>query len=302
MKKMNMVLAISLLIMAIPFVLANPNNVTDETINTTLTVNAVPYFTAGPTLEDNVLAPADELDLFPNTQTTVWCNGTADDQNGFADLVSVSGVLYHESSTAGAADDALNHYTAADCDVSLAVDGTFSCAFDLEFYALNGTWTCDVNVTDTASQSNVSNDTSAVTQLLAIDVDNGDIDFGSLAMGTNTTTTDYTKTVTNQGNIQIDLQLDAWSDFAAPDANDANAMDCTSGSLGVDWLRYSLAATTNYDSKTSLVQAGAVSETSFDLAAGAASSRSVYFGIGVPTSGLGGSCTGVLSFTGIVNS
>lgn len=302
MKKINMVLAISLLIMAIPFVLANPNNVTDETINTTLTVNAVPYFTAGPTLEDGVAAPAEEIDLFPNTQTTVWCNGTADDENGFADLVSASGVLYHESSTSGAADDPATHYSAADCDVSLAVDGTFSCAFDLEFYALNGTWTCDVTVTDTAAQSNTSNDTSRVTELLAIDVNDGDINFGSLAMGTNTTNVDYSKTVTNQGNIAIDLQLNAWSDFATPDANDANAMTCTSGSLGVDWLRYSLAAATDYDSKTSLVQAGPVTESTFNLLAGAASTRDVHFGIGVPAAGVGGACTGVLSFTGIVNS
>jgi len=302
MKKTNMVLVVSLLIMAIPFVLANPNNVTDETINTTLNVNAIPYFTAGPTLEDNVIAPADEIDLFPNTQTTVWCNGTAADENGFADLVSVSGVLFHESSTATAADDPLNHYSDADCNVTLDTDGIFSCVFNMEFYALNGTWTCEVNVTDTASQSNVSDDTSRVTELLAIDVNDGDIDFGSLAMGTNTTTTDYTKTVTNQGNIQIDLQLNAWSDFATPDENDANAMSCTSGALTVDWLRYSLVAATDYDLRTSLVQAGPVTESSFDLAAGAASSRDVHFGIGVPTSGVGGACTGVLSFTGIVNS
>lgn len=295
---------VSLLLLLVPFAFAANHNQTTGRENMTVSINAPPSFVTGPTLEDSDIAVANQLDPVPGTTFKVWCNGTANDSNGYADLASASGVIYGPGSSAGAADDPTNHYSAADCNLSLNTDGKFSCAFDVQFYALNGTWTCDVNVTDSVGQSTLANDTSDMTQLLAINVPSATMDFGTMLVGTDTGATDKKVNVTNNGNVRVDLQLDAYKNWAAPDNNDVDAMGCSIlGSIPIANVRYSLTPATNYAAKTSFQGAGVLTENTFKLAPQtsgvAGTTKPVYFGLGIPAAGVAGTCNGVLEFTGI---
>jgi len=129
--------------------------------------------------------------------------------------------------------------------------------------------------------------------LIALDV-TATINYGTLALGTNTGTTDYTTTVTNTGNRQIDIQLDG---YGSTDG-DGKAMVCTIGSITIGNERYSLTAATAWSAKTQLTDT-ATTLTTFDLAKGASSTKNVYWGFGMPSSGVGGSCSGKVNFTAV---
>jgi len=267
--------------------------------------NALPYFTTGPILEDSYLVPENELDLFPKVTTKIWCNGTANDLNGIDDLSNVWGVLYHESSSAATFDTERHHYSDNDCDTgNLNVDGSFSCEFNLQFYALPGNWFCRVYVSD--GNHNYSEDNSSVNELLAIEIEEVSLSFGTLRPGEYTNNLDYPITVVNYGNINIDLQIDAWSDYSSPNQNNLNAMMCEIGNIPVSNLRYSLVENTNFFSKQSLISSGYFSETSFDLSSqisgGGGTQKSLFFGLEIPPSGTTGKCNGVLSLIAVKSS
>jgi len=304
--KRTMLFLVALMVFAIPFAFADSQSDPNKYVNITVDIDSAPYYVTGPVLEDGDAAPVDELDLFPGTTVRVWCNGTANDTNGYADLNTAIGVLFHTSSTAAAADDPTNHYSAADCTIAPGtwnVDGAFSCAFDLQFYALPGEWTCELNITDQGTNWNASNDTSVVTDLIAISVPAGTLNFGTLLNSENTGTDDYNVTVTNLGNRQLDVQLDAYSDWSTPDNADADAMTCVVGSIPTTFVRYAIAGAQDYTAKTPLSVVGLVTEAAFDLApqtAGAVgTTRNVAFGLEAPAA-VGGVCVGVLNFVGII--
>jgi len=223
-------------------------------------------------------------------------------------------VLYRTNVTGGAGctPDALNCYSmscsqdAGSCTAGGAdLAATYTCTASVQFYAdatdagtyITTDWTATATPRDNAgTDGTTAADTIEMDTLTALNVTTT-IAYGALALGANTTTTDQTTVVTNTGNNDpIDIQLDG---YGATDG-DGYSMTCTIGTITIGNERYSLTAATDWSTKTQLTDTAA-NVTTFDLAKGASSTKNVYWGFGMPSTGVGGSCTGKVNFTAITN-
>lgn len=250
---------------------------------------------------------ATSIDLSEGTTKNVVCTATVTDTDGYTQITSVEAKLYRTGVGAGAVDDNANHYTLSGDTECVPSNGSgttedYTCTFAVYFYAdptdVGSTyetddWTCQVTPSDGAGVGTADTDTIEMDTLIALDV-TATINYGTLALGADTGTTDQTTTVTNTGNAQIDIQLDG---YGATDG-DGYSMTCTIGTIPIGNERYSLTAATDWSTKTQLTDT-ATTLTAFDLAKGASSTKDVYWGFGLPSTGVGGSCSGKVNFTAV---
>ena len=307
-------MALSLLLIVGIASAANQNR-TNENITTQVTIqNTAPTINSVNLDDSDTSDSGAYIDLVPNETTTITCTAIVNDPDGDSDLSSGSAnaTFYNVSNgVSGAADNSFRYKnTSCNIDTTYGGDGdaNITCTADVYWYATNGTWQCSVTVVDGGSNEVTDTSNSPVLrELYALDIDSSSaLDFGSLAIGSDTGTTDSAVTVYNIGNTVIDLILEPY----ASSEDDGNSMSCTGGALADSDLKYSLSSGVAYSSKTSLVSgASPVEDTSFDLARQTSgttpsSSKDVYFGFGIQSSetGRSGTCTGTLMFTAAVNS
>ena len=187
--------------------------------------------------------------LTEGATTTVLCNATVRDLNGFEDIDSTT-----SNATAwienvvdfGSDDDNNNHYSnLTGCDVfqiNLSV-ALLSCSFEFEYYADNASdWICNVTAVDLdgLSSINVSENTT-VDQLFAINltvnVTHLIMDFGNMAPNDLTADADEVLVnITNSGNVNLDISVDGW----ANNTGDNYAMNCSIGNISAANLRYNI--------------------------------------------------------------
>ncbi len=254
-------------------------------------------------LEDDDPTPTDELDLNIGTTKLINCSGTVSDADDIIEIDAVFATLYHnETSNSSGVDNGSNHYTNSSCNTTALDPNTihYNCLFNVQFYANPGLWECNVTVNDSTKAVNSKIDNSTITQLIGIDIGDGNIDFGSLKLGENTVTADKTKTITNIGNIAIDLNLRVYGS----NYGDNLSMDCTDGEINASYERWSLTEGTKYALKNESVGDGiGVDVPNFDLAKGVASTKNIYWGMGIPLSPIvDGICSGTIMFIAIADS
>jgi hypothetical protein len=260
--------------------------------NVTIT-NAAPTMGAV-TLWNQVGANA-TISLSAGSTVVVTANVTVTDTNGGANVASATGKLYHSTNTSADVDDENVHLTNSSCALS-GVSGNdviATCAFTLNYMALNGTWTANITATDLSSESVSGTDDNTVNSLAALDVTDATINFGSMALGTNSTTA-TNMTVRSKGNIQIDAIYSGTN------------YTCTSGTIPATNTKYDGLTSANYDALTTGLTESAVTQTDFDLGVrgvassnGVDSDKSEYWGILIPTSGVSGTCTNTLTVTAV---
>ncbi|MFW6230604.1 MAG: hypothetical protein ACOC32_01115 [Nanoarchaeota archaeon] len=245
------------------------------------------------------------ISLQPNETTLVSCWGTAFDLDGNDDLDNVTSVLYAQSSTREDVDNASIHYTNSSCDLTgFETTGTWNCTYNVQYYAENSTWTCIVNITNDDPQyhNDTANETATIQDLVALDVGNASIDFGLRAVTVNYTA-DTEVRVYNEGNVELDLQLDAFNQTAAFDDDDANAFNCSIGYIPVNYLRFSLSDGAAYLSSTPMNAAGATATEEFNLAHQNGGGDDLptfdatYWAIGIPAN-IAGTCQGQVMYIG----
>jgi hypothetical protein len=121
--------------------------------------------------------------------------------------------------------------------------------------------------------------------LIALNV-SSPINYGTLALNTNTGTLNKTATVTNTGNRSIDANLSG------------TAMSCTIGTIAVGQQEYSASSGVNYGAGTDLT--GSPIRLVLTLpqpTEGTAPVQAItYWGLGMPATGVGGSCLGTNTF------
>jgi hypothetical protein len=234
------------------------------------------------------------IDLSAGSTVTVTANVTVTDTNGGGNVNTATGTLYHSTSTSGGSNDENIHLTNSSCTLSGVSGNTViaTCAFTLNYMALNGTWTANITATDLSSESVSGTDDNTVNSLAALDVTDATINFGSMALGTNSTTA-TNMTVRSKGNIQIDAIYSGTN------------YTCTSGTIPATNTKYGLTSA-NYDALTTGLTESAVTQTDFDLGVrgvassnGVDSDKSEYWGILIPTSGVSGTCTNTLTVTAV---
>jgi hypothetical protein len=297
-------IAATLFIVAIaaPFVLA-------DDLNTEVDVDNELPVASGASLNTDA-----DIDLTSNQTTSVPGVVTITDSNGCSDLDHVTGYLYRSDVGRAGDDDNQDHYTVfcssnTDCEGGPDVTETFTCDFTLYWYAdatdagapyENNSWIFEAIPYDTAGAGTADNASQEVNTLTAVTIYQSSIDFGSLSLGGNTSTTDYPVTLLNLGNTMMDLLVNGYGDIEA----DGSAMLCDLGAIDDYYLQYA-GANFTYGAGTSLTsELGPGQEYDFNLSQGSEATpwpvKSLYLGLGLPASGLRGFCAGTLVLTATV--
>jgi len=262
-------------------------------------------------------AVAGNVNLTAGTTTTTTVTFTVTDNNGCEEIDAGSpdtdAIFYRTNVSGGIActPDNANCYnmsctqdggscTAGGADLT----ATYTCTSAVQFYAdptdagstySATTWTAGVTPADGAGAGSADTSTTVeVVSLTSLSV-TSTIAYDTLALNANTGTTDETTVVTNTGNRAIDAQVGGYGTSTGDD----KALTCTVGSVGVAYEKYSIVASTAYASKTALPADDVPDTITLNLAVGASSTDDVYWGMGLPESGAGVSCSGHVVFTAV---
>jgi hypothetical protein len=161
-------------------------------------------------------------------------------------------------------------------------------------------WILDVTPADNAgaASANITKNNIVVASLTGIDVTQTSISYGAMALGTDTDTQtpkDQTTEVANKGNRQIDAEVKSSA---------ATAMTCTIGTVPLTDEGYTLVSNSTVFASLTSITASYVQLTGFaqnPTTDGTKSAKNIYWGMALPSTGVGGSCSGTLAFTSVVH-
>lgn len=272
----------------------------DPVVSSASVTNVAPVASAA------LIAGGESLTLTENTTTDVTITVTVTDNDGCADIDSVAVVFYSADATNGAGCTANNAdcYNVAatiiggSCTGPTDVDALYTATIAVQYYADPVVWTALVIPTDgDGASASTDNDTATMNTLTALNV-SSTLVYGALARGANTETGDTPVTVTNTGNVIIDITVDG---YGASDG-DTYSMTCTAGTIPIANEKYSMTGSTAYASKTALSDTATAVQMDIAVATSVTpTTGSLYFGFAVPADGVSGSCTGTVVFAAISN-
>jgi hypothetical protein len=235
------------------------------------------------------------ISLTAGSTVTVIANATVSDVNGGANIANASAALYHSTSTsAGAADENINIKNAT-CLLGTPSGNNVlvTCAFTMNYMALNGTWTANISAMDLSSAAIAAEDANTVNSMAGLDVVTAVVEFGDLALSASSSSA-TNMSIRSQGNIPIDAYFKG------------DTYTCTTtGTIPVTNTKYGLTAGAYAALSTGLTD-GDIRQDLFDLgvrgvvtADGANSDVGEYWGILIPDSGVAGTCTNTLTVTAV---
>lgn len=250
------------------------------------------------------------ITLTAGTTKTVYVNGVVSDANGGSDIPStgVAVKMYRSGATGGASCTADNNdcyaVSGATCTLGAAnsTTRTYDCPVALQFWADatdSGTysaqnWIASVTVTDTAgpATSSANTDTTEVNSLTALSIPSS-ISYGSLALGAETTNSNNQElTISQQGNTQADVNISS-----------SAAMTCTIGTILVSSQKWATTDVGATDVGATALSGTPTQVTGLNVAVRTSevtnTSSILYMNISVPTTNVGGSCTGTNTITAI---
>lgn len=177
-----------------------------------------------PSFSTPTLNNGTNISLLPGTTTRVFARSTVTDLNGYADLTRATTTFYRSGTSGGAACVANNNscYRSATAGAKCSFINcsgnscTASCYADIFFHADSTDvgssypgeqWYAFMEASDAANGYDFETAPGVeLNTLRAINV-TGPINYGSLAVSSNTGSTNASTTVTNQGNVGADLQI-----------------------------------------------------------------------------------------------
>lgn len=165
------------------------------------------------------------ISLSPGATTTIYATGTVSDLNGYTDLSTATATIYRSGVAGGASCTADNNNCyisagAGQCDfIDCAGNScTVQCAADIYFYAdptdvapyEGEEWTAFLEVEDSSGGYDFGSAMSGVElyTLRAINI-NDAIDYGAVAVTSDTGSDNASTTIYNEGNIAIDIEVQA---------------------------------------------------------------------------------------------
>ncbi len=252
---------------------------------------------------------ARNITINAGTTKLIYCNATVRSWEGFNDITSVNATLYHNAtSSSNAPDDNNSHYTNASCTLNTShapgnnFTGTYVCAFDVVHYSNNGTWICNMTVTNSYTIVNpnftgVGYGTTVFYPVFALNITDG-IDYGGVAVE-DYSLIDRTANITNLGNMRMNITVEGYGGKRG----DGLAMNCTlSGNITVENEKFSASSGVPLGSKTNLTStAGGIMIPGLTIAKQINETmivNSTYWQLYVPPNPAG-NCTGNIIFTGI---
>ena len=262
-------------------------------VNATVNVTNVPPTINAITFDDNVAAPAGQIDLTAGGLLLVYCNATINDTNGYQDITSVRAVIYDGAlANPGSADNGETHYSNTTCTLNAGsgISRNASCAFSMQHYANNATWTCNLTAFDLDNANGTGTATSTVNLLVALNISTAILNYGTLAPLAESASVN--EVISNHGNSIIDF------------VTNGTSMPCSSvGTIDVSAQHYNVTGTgVTYSSMTPL-SGSPVTTTTFDLLKRTDASgerlRTTYWKIQVPI-GTKGICSGNVTMAAVV--
>lgn len=228
-----------------------------------------------PTIESVTLTPDNDSGLSgvqvnptPDSTTTVSVSIQAKDLNGYNDISTVAVVVYKPDGTTV-------HVSSGNATLSTGngTHSTWTYSFNMNFYDAPATGTSTYKVittaTDTLGATGNNSATPAVfnyNELIALSLNTNTIDFGVLDPGQTSTT--QTVVGTNLGNVTLDINLSGTN------------LSYLTNSIAIS--RVDGALDSGFTAPT-VLSASSQTVSTYDLAPGAASSKSVYFRLRVPS-------------------
>jgi hypothetical protein len=185
-------------------------------------------------ITDNLL-PENEIILAAGGIREVNCYIVASDPDGVTDLENVSAVFYYELNKSSDPDDNNVHYTNQNCSIisPTAQNNTYECAFNVTYYANNGTWICNATVHDSQSNYISGNASNIIQELYAINITEG-MNFGNLGQGY--ISDNSIANITNIGNVAVSISIQGYASAIGDD----KGMDCSDGrNVSLNNIRYS---------------------------------------------------------------
>jgi len=190
------------------------------------------------------------ITLNAGTTLTVYCLVEIRDYNGGNTINYVNGTFYYYLNASSDPDDNNTHYTNTSCTEN-STNGYYTnwtCAFDLLYYANNGTWEMNSTVNDSFGAKDNDYGNATISALLALNVTNV-IDFGNLPV---TQTSNIKEAnITNFGNVPINVSVYG---FGGEDevTGAGLAMICEQRNITLPNERYSLNSSGLYNDMTSI--------------------------------------------------
>jgi len=189
-------------------------NVTNQTVISQVNVsNTEPIL-----YRVDIISPLDGLgniDLGAGNTTTVICNGSFSDVNGFGDVVGVNATLFRTSVASNATDDNNTHYTNSTClasgqscfqDDGLANNASCTCQFAVQYFADSGNWKCNMTINDSVGITSIANSSDTfLNEILGIEVSVLTIDYGNLSV--TQTSEQIVQNITNVGNVPLNITV-----------------------------------------------------------------------------------------------
>ena len=279
--------------MIAPFALSTgaASNYRNVSVATTLNVTN--------TFPEVILVDLDTITLTAGSATLVQCNVTVRDFDGFGQVQNVNATFFDSNvASPDSADDNNNHYTNGSCTLlnNGSVTGNYSCHFNVEYYANNGTnWNCTSEVRDNSNTVGNNTNVTTIQTLLALNV-TPLLDFGSLIVGNISASIEANST--NLGNTAINVSVRGYGGVEG----DGLAMVCDQRNISIDEQRFSLNQSEPWLTMTSLatapqvVQGVTIIQRTNDTAGGETFNSS-YWRIRVPSStNPSGICNGTIIF------
>jgi len=229
------------------------------------------------------------------TNYPVWCTVVVSDSNGYQDISRVWGDYIHINESVGDAVDDDVHYKDLDClsmNDGSGTSQTYNCSFaDVKYYADEGTWYAVVNARDTSSAEITvpCNGSQIINSVKSIEVQ-GVMSFGTLNPGTTDNTLDTEFSINNTGNIEVNISLQADSDF-----------NCTAGSIPATNVAYDMSEAVSYENACGSLSTSMewACEDDFIIPdkedSGSVEEGELYWGISVPA-GISGTCSSSVIF------
>ncbi|MFH1315428.1 MAG: hypothetical protein ABIH67_03470 [Candidatus Uhrbacteria bacterium] len=314
-KTMHWILGVALLMIGVFVVaaLVMVNSQADEVTTTTLIENVAPtvdnvYINdVQYTLSDGYAGGTINT-LAAGTTKAIYVNGIISDTNGDDDLSAIAAVIYRTAQTDSCSaddNDCYSNNTAGTCLIDTTYgtsnEAKFACPFSLQYYADStdassdtysaDTWTVSVTVTDDNSATdNDKTVTKEMGTLLSLNIPST-ITFGTLALGASTVIADnQMMTIEQYGNDSADVEVSGTNLTC-----DGSTAFIPAGN--VEW------ALTDVDYASGTDLTGTPADTNLNVAVrtGATTNQKIYWNIGIPVTGVEGTCTGTTTITTIAH-
>jgi hypothetical protein len=227
----------------------------NDTVNITMYVNTPPNVTFVELDDYAPSIPADQIDLVAAANKTVYCILNITDPDGYEDInqstMNVSIYLLSRGYNATENPKFQNNLLWSNTINSHACLNTslggsnnnsdgwrdYNCSIQMPYYSENGTWVCVAKISDTFRLKGEKNDTCDVNQLIALNISVDKIDFGALALGGNTTASNYNTSIENIGNVPLSVDItSAWNN--SQPTNDTYGMKCTQGYINETDIKF----------------------------------------------------------------